>query len=345
MIKIFNFLKNNIIDTFQNAPMGEKPVVEEKIPPAVLICVIDKSDYLQFSFPDITAPQLKWTNIRGNVKNVSCSNNQLIGININGNGIFYIPNLKKYDETKIVDILPPPGGLNQVSFDGYNMIIMGVNSAGGVFYANKDITTKPNWTQIPGELANISYSNNQVFGVNSAGAIFYNSNYTSKNWVKVNGILANISFDGYNMAIMGTTKTGEIYCANQTITTNPQWARVNGGLNIVSLSNKEVYGVNAPGDLYYSADYPSGGWAKVGSGFKHVSFDNPAPNAGTFDITTWMAQNPDMVMYIGIGFVLLIILIIIIMVSSKRKPQYNYNYRRPVYRRPVYRRAPVEVDE
>ena len=140
------------------------------------------------------------------------------------------------------------------------------------------------------------------------------------------------------MSVMGTTKNGEIYCANETITTNPQWKRVNGGLNMVSLSNKEVYGVNAPGDLYYSADYTTGAWTKVGSGFKQISFDNPGPNSGTFDLTSWMAQNPDMVMYIGIGFGFLILIFIIVMLSSKRTPQ----YRRPVYRRPAYRRAPIE---
>lgn len=360
MIKIFNFFKNNtIIDTFQNAisntvaaanptsMMGETKVVEEKIPPAVLICGINNSNQLQCSFPDITSPQLKWTFLRGDMLNVSCSNNQLFGID-SKTGIFYIPNLKKYDPAKIVNIPSPPSGLIQLSFDGYNMIIMGINSAGSVYYANKDITTKPNWTQIPGELVNISYSNNQVFGLNSAGAVFYNSNYTSGNWIKLNGILSNISFDGKNMCIIGTNKAGEIYIANETITTNPQWRKINGGLNMVSLSNKEVYGINTPGELYYSSDYTTGNWTKVGSGFKQISFDNPGPNAGAFDLTTWMAQNPDMVMYIGIGFGFLILIIIIIMLTSKRKPQYNYRrpvYRRPVYRQPVYRRAPIEDND
>jgi len=351
MIKIYNFFKNNsIIDTFQNAisntiasanptPMVEK-VVEEKIPAPVVVCAIDNSNSLQVSFPDITSPQLKWTVRRSNTISASCSNNQLIGIDTQ-TGIFYIPNLKVYDPTKVVNIPPPTGGLTQVSFDGYNMIVMGVNSAGSIFYANKDITTKPNWTQIPGELVNISYSNNQVFGINSAGAIFFNSNYTTGNWIKVNGVLANISFDGKNMSVIGTTKNGEIYCANETITTNPQWKRVNGGLNMVSLSNKEVYGVTGgPGDVYQSPDYTTGAWTKVGSGFKQISFDNPGPNGGAFDLTTWMAQNPDMVMYIGIGFGFLILIFIIVMLTSKRKPQYNY--RRPAYRRPAYRRAPIE---
>jgi hypothetical protein len=365
MIKIYNFFKNNtIIDTFQNAitntvaaanptsMMGETKVVEEKLPPAVLICGIDNSNTLQTTFPDITSPQLKWQSRRSNMINVSCSNNQLIFIDSQF-GLFYVPKVKTYDFAKAINIPLPAGGLTQVSFDGYNMIVMGVNSAGSVFYANKDITTKPNWTQIPGELVHISYSNNQVFGLNSAGAVFYNSNYTSDKWIKLNGILSNISFDGKNMCVMGTNKAGEIYYANETITTNPQWKKVNGGLNMVSLSNKEVYGINTPGELYYSADYTTGAWTKVGSGFKQISFDNPSPNAGAFDLTTWMAQNPDMVMYIGIGLGFLILIIIIVMVSSKRTPQYRrpayrrpvYRqaaYRQPVYRQPAYRAAPVE---
>jgi hypothetical protein len=375
MIKIYNFFKNNtIIDTFQNAinntiasvnpiPMTEQKKIEEKIPAPVVICAIDNSNTLKISFPDITSPQLKWNQDISPIINVSCSNNQLFCINATYN-MFYIPNLKKYDSSKMVNIPPPPtGALTHISFDGYNMIVMGLNSAGSVFYANKDITTKPNWTQIPGELVNISYSNKQAFGINSAGAIFYNRDYTSGNWVKVNGELSNISFDGYNMIVMGTNKAGSIYYANETITVTPQWRQVNGGLKMVSLSNKEVYGVNGGGDVYHVPDYTTGAWTKVGSGFKQISFDNPGPNGGAFDLTTWMAQNPDMVMYIGIGFGFLILIIIIVLVSSKRSPQNNYrrpqynvrpqynmrpqyNNMRPQYnyRKPAYK-APVEVDD
>ena len=49
---------------------------------------------------------------------------------------------------------------------------MGINSNMDIFYANKNIKTSPNWTQIPGKLTNISYSNGQVYGVNKNGNIF-----------------------------------------------------------------------------------------------------------------------------------------------------------------------------
>ena len=70
---------------------------------------------------------------------------------------------------------------------------------------------------------------------------------------------------------MGTNKAGEIYYANETITTNPQWKKVNGGLNMVSLSNKEVYGINTPGELYYSSDYTTGNWSIL---IKIICHDN-----------------------------------------------------------------------
>jgi hypothetical protein len=36
------------------------------------------------------------------------------------------------------------------------MVVMGVNSAGNIYYADKNITTSPNWTQVPGGLSNLS---------------------------------------------------------------------------------------------------------------------------------------------------------------------------------------------
>jgi hypothetical protein len=87
------------------------------------------------------------------------------------------------------------------------MIVMGVNSGGNIYYANKDIGKSPNWTQIPGGLTNLSYSNKQVYGVNGGGNIYYNPDYTSGNWVQVPGGLSQVSFDGTDGKAPGTVPT------------------------------------------------------------------------------------------------------------------------------------------
>ena len=55
---------------------------------------------------------------------------------------------------------------NKETFNNSTMIVMGVNIAGNIYYANKDITTKPNWTKIGGAATNISYSNGQFIFCN-----------------------------------------------------------------------------------------------------------------------------------------------------------------------------------
>jgi hypothetical protein len=62
-----------------------------KINIIIIICGVDNSNHLQCTFPDITSPQLKWTFRRADMVNVSCSNNQLIGIDTQ-TGIFIFGN-------------------------------------------------------------------------------------------------------------------------------------------------------------------------------------------------------------------------------------------------------------
>ena len=210
-----------------------------------------------------------WLKSPGGLSWVSHSNGKAFGVTSAGN-IYYNADYKSGNWVQV------PGGLSQVSFDGYNMIVMGVNKAGNIYYANKNITTSPNWTQIPGGLTNISYSNGQAFGVNSASNIYYNADYTSGNWVQVPGELSQLSFDGYNMIIMGINSIGDIYYANKDITKNPNWTKIPGGLTNISYSNKQVIGVNTIGNIYYASDYTSGNWVQLpGQQLSQVSFEDP----------------------------------------------------------------------
>ena len=159
------------------------------------------------------------------------------------------------------------------NFYNKNMVVMGVNSSTNIYYANQNIKTSPNWTQIPGGLSNVSYSNGQAYGVNSVGNIFYNADYTSSNWIKVPGGLSQVSFDGYNMIVMGVNSSGNIYYANRNITSSPNWTQVGGVLTNLSYSNGQVYGVNSAGNIYYNANYTSSNWVQVPGRLSQVSFD------------------------------------------------------------------------
>ena len=166
--------------------------------------------------------------------------------------------------------------------DSSTSIVMGVNSGDNIYFANQNVSSNPNWTQVPGGLSWISYSNKQSYGVNSGGNIYYSNDYTRPNWVQVPGGLVQVSFDGYNMIVMGVNSGGNIYYANQNITRNPNWTQLPGSLTNISYSNKQIYGVNSAGNIYYASDYTRGNWVQIPGGLKQVSFDayiDPAAKA------------------------------------------------------------------
>jgi len=207
-----------------------------------------------------------WTQIPGVLTNVSYSNKQLYGVNSAGD-VYYNSNYTTGNWTKV------PGKFTKVSFDGVAMIVVALNSAGNIFYANQNITTNPNWTQIPGVLTNVSYSNKQLYGVNSAGDVYYSPNYTTGNWTKVPGKMVQVSFDGVAMVVVALNSAGNIFYANQNITKNPNWTQIPGVLTNASYSNKQIYGVNSAGDVYYNSNYTTGNWNKLPGKMVQVSFN------------------------------------------------------------------------
>lgn len=172
-------------------------------------------------FDGDNAPE--FTQLSGAFTNISCSNGQLYGISNKGN-IFYSSNLngewKQIQGSTLTT-------LSQVSFDGYNMIVIGINGFGELYYANKNITTTANWTKIaaPSGLVNVSYSNNQIVGVDGKGAVWYlpqinDSNLASinlSNWTTypISYKIKQVNFDGYNGTVVGVNNNGEImFCRN-----------------------------------------------------------------------------------------------------------------------------------
>jgi hypothetical protein len=169
------------------------------------------------------------------------------------------------------------------------LIVIGVNNGGAsgitssgslngdIYYADTNITSTPNWTQIPGKCTSIYHSNGKTFALTENDDIYYTANYKSANWILIPGKLAHLSFDGYNMIIVGVNKGGTIYYANQNITSNPNWTEISNGtplqpiieargigITSVSYSNKQVYAVAyLSGKIYYNPDYTSKRWVDI----------------------------------------------------------------------------------
>ena len=119
----------------------------------------------------------------------------------------------------------PNPGFTQLSFDGFNMTLMGIKADNSVWYADTNITTAPNWTSgrfyIDSHsgsvlIKNISHSNGKWVGIATDNNIYYSTSYkyTSDNLINITGNITSptqVSFDGYAMSVAIVTANGVVY--------------------------------------------------------------------------------------------------------------------------------------
>ena len=230
-----------------------------------MVCGVNSGDAIYCADDNIESNP-NWFQVPGGLQNVSVSNGRLYGTN-SANNIYYADNYKNAQWAQV------PGGLKQVSLDGKSGVVVGVNSGDAIYYADQNIQNNPNWTQVPGALINVSVSNGQLYGCNRGNNIYYAANYKNAQWVQIPGSLNQVSLDGYNRVVCGVNSNQDIWCADQNITSNPNWFQVPGKLIWVSISNGKLYGVNSANNIFYASDYKNARWVQVPGGLKQVSLD------------------------------------------------------------------------
>ena len=255
-----------------------------------------------------------WTRTSDTLSHVAYSNGQVYGLQTNGQ-LWYKAN---YDRTSsggwnmirsIAEATNTRHWLKQLSFDGVNMIIMGITENNQIIYANQDITAEETkWRTIPypnnaRDALYIAYSNGKCMAIilpegnNPIFNIVYKANYTStaNDWIQISkdslpGVsFANVCFDGVNNIIVALTTTNIIYYSNQNIyTTNPTWytnsvpTSLNSDIiSSISFSNYQIYCVNLKRQIFYNSSYTNPNtWMVINAEPKatQISFED---NTGT----------------------------------------------------------------
>lgn len=211
-----------------------------------------------------------WTLIPGGLKQISISNNKMYGVN-RDNYVYYCANYRNNGAWVALSGIR----LIQVALDGFNNIVVGVNSANEIFYADLNIESNPNWTQIPGSLNNISISKGKLYGINSNNDIFYCDNYKIGKWIQLPGKLKQIYADENGTTIVGVNSSNNIFYADTNINSNPIWTQISGSLKNISISKGVLYGVNSNDDIFYCANYKNGGiWIQVPGKLMQVSLSS-----------------------------------------------------------------------
>jgi len=197
---------NNIYyaDNYKNAQWAQVPGGLKQVSldgKANVVVGVNSGDAIYYADQNIQ-DRPNWTQVPGGLINVSVSNGQLYGCN-RGNAIYYAANYKNAQWVQI------PGSLSQVSLDGYNRVVCGVNSNQDIWCADQNITSNPNWFQVPGNLIWVSISNGKLYGVNSSNNIYFASDYKNAKWVQVPGGLKQVSLDYSSNSLLASGCEGQ----------------------------------------------------------------------------------------------------------------------------------------
>lgn len=71
--------------------------------------------------------------------------------------------------------------------------------------------------------------------------------------------------------VCGVNSSDYIYCADQTIESNPQWFNVPGGLSNVSISNGKLGGANSGDGIFFADNYKNAAWVRAWGALVQVS--------------------------------------------------------------------------
>jgi virginiamycin B lyase len=205
----------------------------------------------------------QWTQIPGQLKQISVGNaSRVWGVN-DGNYIYY------WSGSSWINV---PGRLKQVSV-GNDGTVWGINPNNAIYRRDGS-----NWVQIPGSMAQVAVGNaNCVWALNSSNAIY---RWTGSSWEQISGALKCVSI-GNDGKVWGINPNNAIYRRDGS-----NWMQVPGSLAQITVGNANyVWGLNSSNAVY---KWTGSSWEQVPGAFKCVSIGN--------DGQAW-AINPDGAIY------------------------------------------------
>ena len=121
------------------------------------------------------------------------------------------------------------------AIDGSQRIICGANDRNEIWCTTYQGMEHGKWERLPGSLKQVVVRGGHLWGINAAGEIYYAADFRNTNWVHLEGSAKEIS-EG-NGVLCVSSKTDEIWCADQGITTpHPQWKRAPDDAKLKSIS-------------------------------------------------------------------------------------------------------------
>jgi Tectonin domain len=162
------------------------------------------------------------------------------------------------------------------------LILAGIGADGTVYLADSGLTNIPNWSNISGNMVQISGSMGQIVGVNSSQQVWYTKQASAgmaSTWTQIPGTATKVAFDFPKLvAIMGSS-VGYISDVNVA---NPAFTTKNApvGFKSIDISLGSAYAIGTDNKIYKCADITASSWSWtditgsiMGKSFTQVSCD------------------------------------------------------------------------
>ena len=226
----------------------------------------------------------RWIDISDNIewKNVSISNEHMIGVNTSGE-VYYTTNITTPSFTRILNFNK---SLRQISFDNYSKNLSGSaddfeseTDDGTILYTNySNLSDSPTITSFSTyKIYKISVSNGKGVSIGfDDRSISYSSNiktvWSDDTWTNINnrsllkysssqtnGIkLIDVSYNGYDDIICCLTESNQMYYANTNISSSSaNWTLLSPTalFTSISLSGEHLFAVGTDNNIYYLDKY------------------------------------------------------------------------------------------
>ena len=171
-------------------------------------------------------------------------------------------------------------------------VILCVDNNYNAYFANTNILTTPNWTKLNMPISYLSIAKGTSFSCYN-GSVYYNSNVIANgNWTRLpepkappspDGSLTSVSikmvsYDVMKSIIVAYDNADNIYYADTTIDTKPNWTVINlptvVPITSICCSNGKIFCVTKTHIIYYNSDYTTTNWQEI-----------PSPTIGNGKVT------------------------------------------------------------
>jgi hypothetical protein len=218
-----------------------------------------------YSDANLIRPGMVWNQIPGGLTTMSIAPQGFIFGTANDEGIYYLAQYNKYpgNWTRV------SGALRQIFTDG--KLVCGTNGNNLAYTASISAAIAGQWVQLPSVLTKIVTYDGKYYCLGLDRHIWYLTD-PKGSWVQTMsaGLFIDITIDENGVLLLLGTNNVLYYSDSNLFTTSQQYFSITPPSGItwktMSISKGSIYAIDISGQPWYTSNYKSPNWVKVGGG-------------------------------------------------------------------------------